>query len=303
MHAGELAERCDVSRRTIFRDLDALRQAGVPLVFEPSRQAYHIPGQYFLPPTNFTADEALAVISLCHQLGGPDKLPFFAAAASAAVKLEQNLPGRLRSYLHSLSTAVKIKIDAANPLAGKQPFYEQLVSAISQLKSVRITYGSLSEGETISTRLSPYQLLFHYRSWYVIGRSSLHRSVRTFNVGRIAELTQLEDKYQIPQGFSLDRHLRNAWRMIPEPGPDAKIVIHFQPKVARNVAEVLWHKTQQTTFLDNGVLEFRCTVSGLEEISWWILGYGDEATVKEPPELRQLIVQRARRLLAQYEDE
>ncbi len=70
--------------------------------------------------------------------------------------------------------------------------------------------------------------------------------------------------------------------------------------VAENVAEVLWHKTQRFEFNDDGTLDYRVTVSGLGEISWWILGYGDQAQVIEPPELRRLVGQRAARTAAYY---
>jgi predicted DNA-binding transcriptional regulator YafY len=55
------------------------------------------------------------------------------------------------------------------------------------------------------------------------------------------------------------------------------------------------------TWLDDGRLEFRATVSGIREISWWILGYGDQAEVVEPADLRELIAQRARGILKRYE--
>ena len=84
---------------------------------------------------------------------------------------------------------------------------------------MRIRYRSLNEGEEIRTKLNPYRLFFSRRSWYVVGRSSLHRATRTFNLGRIAEIELLDDRYQIPRGFSIERFLRNAWHLIPEPGP------------------------------------------------------------------------------------
>ena len=120
------------------------------------------------------------------------------------------------------------------------------------------------------------------------------------NIGRIRQLERLEDAYQIPRGFSIDHYLRNAWHLIPESGPDHEVLVRFSPMVAQNVAEVVWHKTQQTTLNPDGTLDFRVTVSGLNEISWWILGYGDQAEVLQPPELRQLIAQRARRLADRY---
>jgi proteasome accessory factor B len=134
----------------------------------------------------------------------------------------------------------------------------------------------------------------------VIGRSSLHRGTRTFNVGRIVRLEPLDDPYEIPRGFSIDRYLRNAWHLIPEPGPDREVVVRFARKVAQNVAEVAWHKTQRLQFLPDGSLDFSVTVSGLSEIAWWILGYGDQAEVLQPPELRQIIVGHAVRMLQRY---
>ena len=67
--AEGLAKACDVSRRTIFRDLETLKEAGVPLQFDPELQRYMIPSSFFLPPTNFTAAEALSVIALCSEMG------------------------------------------------------------------------------------------------------------------------------------------------------------------------------------------------------------------------------------------
>ena len=295
-----LAAACGATRRTIFRDLDVLRQSGVPLVFDDERQCYHIPSTYYLPPTNFTPEEALALIVLCHELGHSERLPFFGPAENAAIKLQSSLPGRLREQVRGVADAIRIRSGPSNPLADKKPVYDQLAEAIRLQRCVRIRYQSLAEGEEIQTRLSPYRLLFSRRSWYVIGRSSLHRETRTFNIGRIRSLEPLDEAYQTPRGFSLDRYLRNAWHIIPERGRDHRVRIRFQKMVAQNVAEVVWHKTQQVSFNDDGTLDFSATVSGLHEISWWILGYGDQAEVLQPPELRQMIAQRVARMAERY---
>ena len=89
-NTDHLARDCGVCQRTIFRDLEIMREAGVPLVHNRQEQRYHIPGTYFLPPTNFTPEEALALIVLCHDLGGRRRLPFFEAARNAAIKLESS---------------------------------------------------------------------------------------------------------------------------------------------------------------------------------------------------------------------
>ena len=299
-NAEALAVAAEVSRRTVFRDLEILRLAGIPLAYDEQRQCYRIPGTCLLPATNFTAEEALALIVLCHDLGDYSQLPFFGPASTAALKLESSLPARLREELRATTDSIRIRLAPTNPLGGQTNVYGQLLAAISQRRSVRVQYQSLAESQLITTRLSPYRLLFSRRSWYVIGRSSLHRATRTFNLGRIRHLTFTDDNYQIPRGFSLERHLRNAWHLIPEPGPDRQVVVRFSKRVAQNVAEVTWHKTQRLQFNPDGTLDFYVTVSGLSEISWWILGYGDQAEVLEPPELRRLLAAHAAHLVEQY---
>ncbi len=299
-NAGSLAQACGVSRRTIFRDLGTLRSAGVPLQFDEELERYHIPGSYFLPPTNFTADEALAVIALSHELGTSDTLPFYEPARTAALKLESSLPAQLREELRSMTRAIRIKMQPVNPLAGQLTVYQQLVDAIAGRRAVRIAYDSLTEWQEITTKVRPYQLLFSRHSWYVIGRSSIHRATRTFNVGRISDLVTLSESYKIPRGFSIERYLRNAWHLIPEAGPDQEVTVRFQAMVAQNVAEVAWHKTQRAEFNSDGTLDFHVTVSGLGEISWWILGYGDQAEVIRPTQLRKQIIHRAKNMLARY---
>jgi predicted DNA-binding transcriptional regulator YafY len=179
-------------------------------------------------------------------------------------------------------------------------WYKQLVEPVTRRQSLRMRYDSLAEAKHITTKLSPYRLWFSRRAWYVVGRSSLHRSTRTFHLGRITSLDQLGDTYRIPRGFTLERYLRNAWHMIPESGPNRKVVVRFSKLVARNVADVAWHKTQRISWNDDGSMDFHVNVSGLGEISWWILGYGDHALVVEPAELRKVVVERAKRMLARY---
>ena len=299
-NTSTLAEMCGVSRRTIFRDLDLLREAGVPLWYNAEEQRFYLTGRSLLPPTSFTPEEALSLVLLCHELGHDRGLPFCQPARAAALKLESSLPQPLREHLRQVSGAVAIQLQQVNPLAEAQPVYQQLLSAIGGHYAVRIEYNSFADAERITTKLHPYRLLFSRRSWYVVGRSSLHREVRTFNVGRIDKLVPLDERYRLPHGFSLQRYLRNAWHLIPEPGPDAEIVVRFQPLVAGNVAEVVWHPTQRLVWNADGSLDFHATVSGVQEVSWWVLGYGDQAEVLGPAPLRDLVAQKSERMAAIY---
>lgn len=303
-NAAGLAKACDVSRRTIFRDLETLREAGVPLKFDRQRDAYWIDDDFFLPPTNFTAEEALSLIALADNLGnGKGQLPFGEPARRAAMKLESMLPEPLREEVRSVAGAVDIRLGAVSHLAGHRSTFRALQTALKKRKVVTIEYDSLTEWQRIKTRLRPYQLLFSQHSWYVIGRSSLHREARTFRVNRISSIAMTNTAYSIPKSFSVEKYLGNAWRIMPEAGRDQQVHVRFEPLVARNVAEVRWHKTQRTSLRPDGKLDFKVQVSGLHEIAWWILGYGDQAEVLKPAKLRKLVAARIRRMQEKYSSE
>ena len=70
--------------------------------------------------------------------------------------------------------------------------------------------------------------------------------------------------------------------------------------MAGNVEEVLWHKSQRTQRLADGTLIFEVDVDGLSEISWWIMGYGDQVYVEKPTELRERVMRMAEAVVAQY---
>jgi len=255
-----------------------------------------------LPPIQLTDDEALALICLADEFGSRRKLPCYDAAYNAARKIEKTLSNQMRRAVTSIARAIEIQPAQLNIGVGKSPVFRQVINAIKNRQVLHLTYGSLTEWETIKTELRPYRLLFSQHCWYVLGRSSKHGEVRTFNLDRVKSLCELGKRFTVPKSFSLKRHFRNAWHMIPDIGLDSHVVIRFSSFVAQNVAEVQWHKTQQTTLLPDGSLEFRAAVSGLQEICWWVLRYGDQAEVLKPTRLRRMIAQRAKNMARMYED-
>ena len=299
LNSKDLSQLCGVSRRTVFRDLKTLQDSGVPVLYDEQKQGYWMTTAAFLPPTDLTLAETLSLILLAQSLGGTKSgVPFQDQAQHAAVKLISNLPSHLQGFAGDLSESVVIDMPRRHPLNEADASYQLFTQAVAERRRVRIEYHSLHEGKDIRTLVSPYRLFYSRRSWYVIGRSSVHRAVRTFHLGRILNAELTEDEYTVPPRFTIERHLGNAWHMIRERGKRTEVTVRFQPKVATNVAEVTWHKTQRLVWNDDGTLDFHVTVDGINEISWWILGYGDRAEVIEPKELRELVAGHASRMLA-----
>ena len=292
----DLANLVGVSRRTVFRDLKELQAINVPYRFDAKTGGYGIDPKFFLPPIDLSLPEALSLLLLVHKARNHLPMPFKNQALLAGLKVENNLPAKVRQYCNATLQNITIRPDAHAPMKLLNKVFSQLQEAIRKNRKVRLAYRSLYDGKDILTVLSPYHLMYNSRAWYVIGESSLHKSIRTFKLNRIKELEALDRCFVSNKTFDVHDYLGRAWSMIPE-GKIHHIKLQFMPKVARNVAEVKWHDTQETTFNKDGSLAVEFRVDGLGEISWWILGYGDQVKVIAPTALRKRIAQIARRMV------
>ncbi len=294
--ANDLAKIFGTSRRTIFRDLEELQAIGVPYRYNAKAGGYTIDPEFFLPPIALNLQEALSLLLLIHKTGSQIQLPFKNSALLAGLKIENNLPAKIRQYCNTALQNISTKVGAQAPTELLDKTFAQLQKAITSKRKVNIHYHSLFENKVIDIELCPYHLLYNQRAWYVLGLSSLHRSVRTFKLNRIKELKSTEKCFLGGGDFDLADFLGRAWSMIPE-GRIYNVKLRFLPRVAENVAEVQWHSTQKVTRnSDNSaIIEFR--VDGLGEITWWILGYGDQVQILAPKALRNKVLETAKNMI------
>lgn len=286
--ADELADELQVSRRTIFRDLNMLEMARIPYYYDPQCAGYHISRHFFLPPINLTLTESLAILLLAGRLRSTSRLPLMSEAASAAVKVEGALPRSVREHVGSVLEHLHMGLAPTSRHEGLEPTFHDLTHAIGGRRVCRLVYISFHEKRQIRLAVEPLRLAFVNRAWYLIAYSRDHKETRTFKLGRIRKLTVTEETFPPREEVEPERLFGDAWSMIPE-GKLYDVHLHFEEKVAGNVAEVQWHPSQQVEWNDDGSIEFRARVDGLGEITWWVLGYGDQVEAVAPAQLRRRV--------------
>jgi proteasome accessory factor B len=296
--AGEL----EVSKRTIFRDLNMLELAHIPYYHDPEGACYKINQHFFLPPINLTLTEALAMLLLTSRLRGAHRLPLLSQAARAAMKLESALPPSIRQHLGSVINRVSVSLGALAGHKGMDPMFDRLTSAVVGRNICRLVYISFHERRQIATFIHPLRLIFLGRAWYLLAYSAQHRQIRTFKLGRMRKLAVTARTFRWPKDVDIEEHFGSAWSMIPE-GKLYDVHLRFGPKVAGNVAEVQWHPSQRVQWNDDGSVDYRVRVNGLGELTWWVLGYGDQVEVIEPRQLRDRVAGVAAAVLQKYRGE
>ena len=290
----------NVNRRTIFRDLQTLREAGVPCSYDDDAGSYSIDRSYYLRPINLSLEEGLALMLLTRKVADERVIPAHAAAVTAGLKIEAALPPEIQAHCGDLLEGVEVKWPPVSDVRPVDDVMLIMQRAAADQTKIRISYDSFFEKREIETVLHPYCVIFRSRGWYVVAHSEMHAEVRTFKLERIVQLAPLRDRFKPDRAFSRKDFFGNAWNMIRG---DIRyhVEVHFSAKMAGNVEEVAWHATQRTRRRSDGTLVFEVDVDGIEEISWWILGYGDQAVVQEPEALRMLMAAHAKKLTRYYE--
>ncbi|MFW6153780.1 MAG: helix-turn-helix transcriptional regulator [Planctomycetota bacterium] len=280
----ELAEDLQVSRRTVFRDLNMLEMARIPYYYDAERGGYRLSKHFFLPPVNLDLSEALSLMLLASRRKAPAASPHHEHAARAAMKLECVLPAPVRAHVGSILPHIDVRVAPQARQEGVDTLLTRLAGAITARRACRMVYISFHERKQLRLTVHPRRLVFVQRAWYLRAFSGHFGENRTFKLSRIKALDVLERTFPPPPADNADEPFGQAWCMIPE-GTCHDVHLRFDRQVAGSVAEVQWHPSQRIAWADDGTLDFHVRVDGLSEITAWILGYGPHVRVLAPEAL------------------
>ncbi|HET6248704.1 MAG TPA: WYL domain-containing protein [Tepidisphaeraceae bacterium] len=288
LNAKRLAEIHGVHERTIYRDIDILQGATVPVSFDEDTGGYTIRRDFFLRPIDLALDEAMALLLLANHVAANEQIPHLAQAARGAEKIRAVLPRQFGEWINELIPRLTISLarSANEPTAD---VHEKMRQAIATRRALQCQYESPNRrspdnDDAAIFRFDPYALYFGQRAWYVVGHHHAHNEIRTLKLCRFTRCHPTDKPYFIPDDFSLATHFGKAWRMMPT-GTLHDIALHFDPTCAETVADTHWHDSQTVTWLPDGSVNMTFRVDGLEEIIWWIASYGPHCRVMNPPEL------------------
>lgn len=296
----DLMSELDVSRRTLFRDLNVLQEAGVPYYHDPDI-GYRIKESFFLPPVSLSIPETLGLLVLAKAARAFRSGPLLGSAVSAINKLLTSVPPAIRTACAQIMANISVDAGPQSLVSGEGKYYALLQRCIDERRACRVRYESPAERTALEFELEPYALHFSAMAWYVLGRTDVHDGVRVLKLVRIQSLAPLDRFFRRPTKFSPAQKLGKAWRLLPE-GRLYDIELEFSPKVAMNVSEVRWHPTQRVRLLATGGCILSFQVDGLNEIAWWICGYADQVIVRKPEALRQRVTQMLASALRQYSE-
>lgn len=294
----KLAVALEVSSKTVLRDIDFMRdRLGLPLEYDAVRHGYRYtaPVREF-PVMHVSQGEVAALLLAQKSLEQFRGTAFERPLAAAFRKLSASLGGEMEIAWHELEQALSVRHGGTG--VADMEVFDALARAVMNGAEVSFGYHKLAGEKAERRTVRPYHLGCIENQWYLFGHDTARGAVRTFALPRVRGVSVTGAKFERPPDFSLAKILEGSFAVF-EGGRVRKVRIRFRGVAARLAGERVWHSSQKMHREGRGlVLEMRVALS--PDLRQWILGWGEEAEVLEPGDLRRDMAAMAARAAAVY---
>ena len=299
--AAELARELEVSVRTVYRDTEALSEAGVPIYAErgPGGGVRLVDG-YRTRLTGLTTDEAEALF-LSGLPGPAAELGLGTVVTAARLKVMAALPPELRT--RATRIAERFHLDAPGWFREAEPVpcLADLARAVWENRAVAIRYRRGARVER--RRIEPLGLVLKGGAWYMVALSE--RVPKTFRVARVEEVTVENERFDRPDGFDLATHWAESARRFEAQRDGVDVTIRVDPasmpRLREAITDVSFASARVQGARDpDGWTHLRLRIESVEWAIGDLLRLGGDVEVLAPAEVRDGIAERSRAVAARY---
>ncbi len=295
-NASDLAKTLEVSAKSIWRDLEFMRERmKLPLAYNTRKFGYYYTEEVRgLPTVHVTEGELFALLVAEKALQQYRGTQFEKRLVSAFKKIAASLPETVSLNLEEWEQTISFRTSAEPNL--KLEIIDTLARAAARREQLVLQYRKPGTRKAEARTVDPYHLANINGEWYLFAHCHLRKDVRTFVPTRIQKITQTGKTFSKPEKFSLERRLRDSFGVQSSDG-EFKVAIRFSEFAADYIREKKWHASQKIKELENGGLELSLRLSSLVEVQRWVLGWGGHAVVVRPAALIESVRKAAQNLL------
>ncbi len=281
--ARELADKFEVSRRTILRDVDALGMAGIPIISEPGQGGgISVMEGYKVDRTVLSSEDMKAILT------GLQSLDSVSGSS------------RYRQLMEKISVDGSAAVNADNHIIidlsnwGKSAVSDKIELIKSAMeKQVKIAFNYFSPHGESRRVIEPYHLVFQWSSWYVWGYCTKREDYRLFKLTRMTELTLTDEKVC---GRSVPEYICDR---LQHPPGEIEVTVKFDDSVKWRVIDEFG--ADLVKYDENGDIIVIFTWSDIPALYRYILSFGDSAEIISPAEYRRDFARFLKKMQEKYE--
>jgi predicted DNA-binding transcriptional regulator YafY len=304
MTARALADELEVSIRTIYRDVESLHAAGVPLYGDAGRDGgYQLLDGYRTRLTGLTSEEAESLF-LAGLPGPAAELGLGSVVAAASLKLMAAMPAELRDRAGRISSRFHLDAPSWYRDVDETPYLAAVADAVWNERVLRIRYHRWKAPQDVNRTVEPYGLVLKAGVWYLVARANGH--LATYRVSAILSLEPSTSTFTRPADFDLagywqsyvddfqDRRHQGEARIRLSPGGVRRLPDHMPTATVRAVEET------RTEPDEHGWIEATIPIESIGHAVGELLRMGVDVEVLAPAELRSLMIETVGAIAERY---
>ena len=294
LRAQDIAEHFEMSVRTVYRDLRALEEAGVPLTAEAGI-GYSLVQGYHLPPVMFTHEEASALAIGGKFVENMTDPTLRKNMQNALLKIYSVMPRDKQHYLSTMQETTRVIPRLNTQKFANENLICSIQEAIANRKVLRIIYLAGYNQKKTQRKINPLGLIFYADNWHLIAYCRMREDFRDFRLSRIQGLETLEADFMPPRDFELMKYLRTMG--------EVKNAIEVKVRFPNHLATMLRDR-EYFGFVDekqtNEGIVMTFLTDSLEWMTYWLLSYGPHVDIISPDELREKLIETAEAVAARH---
>ncbi len=294
--AEEIAERFQISVRTVYRDVKALMEAGVPIGSEAGT-GYFIVDGYHLPPVMFTENEASAMMMAGKLVERMTDQSVQTSFEGALFKIKSVLNEAQKDHLESLQDHIEVMKPRVTLPAQAGNFLTDLQKAVVSKQVIHLHYFSNHQNELTERAVEPIGLFYYSAAWHLIAWCRLRNGFRDFRCDRIKELNSNGEVFQ-PRSISTMQEYFNSLQQANVEMKSATVL--FDRKEAHYVQNSRHYFGFVSEEDADGQVRMNFLTADLNMMARWLLSYGRGVEIEKPEELKETIQQLVEELQEHY---
>lgn len=287
----DIAEHFGISERTVFRDIKALGEAGVPIGFEKDRGYFIVEG-YYIPPVMFTKEEAGAILLASKLLERQGDKSLVDQFEQALTKVRAVLKNTQKDYVQELEKYIEV-VSPTIPVEQAFPdlFLNDIKNALINHQALSFEYYANYSDSFSSREVEPLGICHYANHWHLIAYCSMRNGVRDFRTDRISKLHVLDQHFDPSLRDDFKDHI--FVRQMPQDVSEVKVL--FDKKVARIIGDQRYYYGFIEERKSEEGIEMTFMVGECEYFARWLLMFTDSARIlnseKMENSMRELIDQ------------
>jgi predicted DNA-binding transcriptional regulator YafY len=294
--ANDIAAKFSISLRTVYRDIHALEEAGVPVIGEAGT-GYRLMEGYKLPPVMFTQDEALALVTAAKLVQSKTDAGISKYYSSALDKIKAVLRHSEKDHIEEMDDHIAIMTHPAIMYQPQEELHLQpILRSIGSSSVIEIDYTSLERHETTTRKVEPVGIYYLGSHWYLVAFCQLRNDYRNFRTDKISRL--------VVTGETISKthpSLQSFISQMSEEREVHEVVVDVEPEIIKYLGDQKYYNGYVRQEMAGDCVRMYFLTGSLMGFARWFMLFGDHGKIVKPAQLNQMIARIAENILKKVE--